>query len=181
MNRLLFYLLIPLTFLAKTSFAQDLNTTVHLTPNILSSSGSEHEGPQGLSFSIGSLKHFVVLTVEDSVPQSGILQDTLTVKDSLAHAILQHIEGQDKTASISIYPNPFIDMVTLNLENFTDDSRENYRFELFDLMGNILDTGEVSHRQEEISLNSIPKGIYILQLFKNEKELKSFKLIKSNP
>lgn len=180
MNRLHSCLLISLTFLAKTSFAQDSNTTVRLTPNILSSSGSEREGPEGLSFSVGSLNSFIVLTAEESFPQGGILQDTLTVADALTDAIPPYSKDPNETARISIYPNPFVDRITLNIENFTDDSGEIFRFELYDLMGNILNTGLVGHRQEEISLNSIPKGIFVFLLYKNEIEIKSFKLQKSN-
>lgn len=180
LNRLHFCLLIPLTFLAKTSFAQESNTTVRLTPNILSSSGSEREGPDGLSFSVGSLNSIIVLTAEDSFPQSGILQDTSTVADVLTDSIPPNSENPNETARISIYPNPFVDRITLNIANFTDDSGQNFRFELYDLMGNILITGQVGHGQEEISLNSIPKGLFVLLLYKNEKEIKSFKLIKSN-
>lgn len=170
----------PLTFLAKTSFAQDTNSTVRLTPNILSSSGSEREGPEGLSFSVGSLNSIIVLTPEDSFPQSGILQDTSTVADVLTDSIAPYSQDPNETARISVYPNPFVDRITLTIENFTGDSGENFRFELYDLMGNILNTGLVGHRQAEISLNSIPKGIFVFLLYKNEKEIKSFKLLKSN-
>lgn len=109
-----------------------------------------------------------------------MLQDTLTVADALTDAIPPYSEDPDETARISIYPNPFVDRITLNIENFVDDGKENYRFKLFDLMGNILKTGLVGDRQEEISLNSIPKGIFVFLLYKNEKEIKSFKLLKSS-
>ncbi|WP_373518340.1 T9SS type A sorting domain-containing protein [Pricia sp.] len=122
----------------------------------------------------------IVLAAQDSVSQNAILQDTTLVAAALIDSIPQISEDLEEAVSISLHPNPFVDRITLTIDGFMSESEENYHFELYDLAGNLLNTGQVGNRQEEILLNSIPKGIYILLLYKNEKEIESFKLIQSN-
>jgi len=180
LKRLQFCLLIPLTFIAKTSIAQNLNTTLPLTPNILSSSGFVCDGSQGLTFSVGSTNSVIFLSEEERFPESDKPQDTTNVAHVFDDSISQYSQDNDEATNISIYPNPFIERITLNIENFANDRQEKYRYQVLDLMGNILVARQVVNSEEEISLSSNVKGIYVLLLYKNEKEIKSFKLIKSN-
>ncbi len=181
MKRLHFCLLIPLTFIAKTSIAQNATTTVPLTTKILSASGHERDGPQGLSFSVGALNHVIFLAEDQRFPESDTFKDTISVASLLSDAISPYSEDNDEAASLSVYPNPFVDRITLNIRDFTNDRNENFQYQLVDLLGNTLKTQKVKRSIETISLDTSDTGLFVLLLFKNGIEIKSFKLIKSNP
>jgi hypothetical protein len=73
------------------------------------------------------------------------------------------------------YPNPASDFFTLKIENYTI---ENLSYKLFDAYGKIQESEKVSGNKTTISMiNKVP-GVYLLKNIDNQKEIKSFKIIK---
>lgn len=177
MNRLRIWIIFPLLFFAQTLVAQHSNTPKHLPPLILSSSGFEKIGQKKLNFSIGFIKSVLVLDASENHSQE--TESLIAGKTALNMSFgAQGIP--DKTVHILAFPNPFIDQVTLSIQNFSLENESNYQFKLFDLTGHILHLGPVVKNQKKIALSFLPKGVYFLLLYKNGKEIKSIKLIKSN-
>lgn len=75
----------------------------------------------------------------------------------------------------ALYPNPAIEYVILNIENFNN---ENFNYQLFDLKGTLLINKRINDKASVIVLGNLPIATYFLKVFENNKEVKSFKIIK---
>ena len=72
---------------------------------------------------------------------------------------------------LQVYPNPFSETIFV-------DSKENLRFELFDISGRLLKKGNVF--QQKIDLKDLNEGIYLLKLNDKEGKLQIIKKIIKN-
>jgi hypothetical protein len=84
----------------------------------------------------------------------------------------QSIENPITKNSIKIYPNPVQNELTLQLDNNVFES-----YKIVDLTGKTVANGKISGSESVISVNSISKGMYILQLI-GENQISNHKIIK---
>lgn len=82
----------------------------------------------------------------------------------------------DITLLISIYPNPFIAFVNLNVGNL---DLKNLSFRLFDLQGNLLLDKKITSAETAILMDTFAAGNYFLKVRDNHSELKTFKITKN--
>ncbi|NOQ71368.1 MAG: T9SS type A sorting domain-containing protein [Crocinitomix sp.] len=80
------------------------------------------------------------------------------------------VESKDMT-DVSIYPNPFQDVFTVN------SNGEQYQFAIYAATGQTVLAGEIGSAQTQLTLSEIADGIYYLRIYSDSSE-KSFKLIK---
>jgi len=73
---------------------------------------------------------------------------------------------------ILIYPNPFLDYLTINLEGKLDKST----YCILDQTGRVVLNGELTHLATIIDVSQLSKGLYVIQI--NQGDVMSFKLIK---
>lgn len=78
--------------------------------------------------------------------------------------------------SVSTYPNPVLDVLTLRIEGI---STENYRYELFDSKGILLETKVISDSKTSIDMINYVPSTYFLKVIDNKQELKVFKVVKN--
>ena len=74
------------------------------------------------------------------------------------------------------YPNPTTDYLTLNVSN---NEFSNLNFQLIDITGKIIETRKIVNSIETISMEELPKAIYFLKVVNNNKDVKTFKIIKN--
>ena len=74
-----------------------------------------------------------------------------------------------------VYPNPTMGAVKLVIES---EEYENLRFRLFDMNGMLLQDKKVESRETEISMENLASSVYFLKVFKNNIEVKVFKIVK---
>jgi autotransporter-associated beta strand protein len=67
-------------------------------------------------------------------------------------------------AAISLYPNPFANRVQLS-------GAEGHQLKVFDMTGRTVYSAVITSPEEKISLDRLPKGIYLFQLIKDGKAL----------
>ncbi len=79
------------------------------------------------------------------------------------------VKGQEQNISVAIYPNPATDKVTISGINTG-------QYQIADMSGKILLSGNVPQNQQ-ITINTLPAGMYILNLSVNGKSNK-LKLVK---
>ena len=77
---------------------------------------------------------------------------------------------------IQTYPNPTKDYLLLDL-NSVDFS--NLLFQLYDLKGRLIETRNISSPTEIIDMGNLPSAHYLLVVKSNDKEIKTFKVIKN--
>ena len=74
---------------------------------------------------------------------------------------------------VSIYPNPTTDYLTLKTEE-----SENISYQLFNLKGKLIENKKVTTNNTKIQMAELPQAIYFLKVAKNNRIIKSFKIIK---
>ncbi|MEI6852408.1 MAG: T9SS type A sorting domain-containing protein [Bacteroidota bacterium] len=85
------------------------------------------------------------------------------------------IDENEENKMISVYPNPFSDIITISTGNLTD-----LKVQVFDLQGkNIMErTIETSNKQLDFS--AFEQGMYLIMVLNKTNPLKTFKIQKIN-
>lgn len=91
-------------------------------------------------------------------------------------------EGIDVSAAgekvrLLVYPNPTLDNTTLVLRHY-EGNLKNFKWQLSDINGRILQSRVMESPKEQINLRSYSPGIYLLRLFYQGKQVASVKVMK---
>ncbi len=81
----------------------------------------------------------------------------------------------NKEKNIVLYPNPVKDFL------FIDFNKENYQnsnYILFDSQGKLIKKGNLNQQKSELDFSLLPTSVYIIQIFQNNQNIKTFKIIK---
>lgn len=131
--------------------------------------GGEASGTGGsVSFTVGQIAYSTNTGTNGSEIQ-GVLQpyEISTV----------HVSEIDLDISLSVFPNPTIANVILQIGEYCD---KQLTFQLIDLNGNMLECGEVSSYQTVINTNQLPASTYLIYVLnKEQKQVGSFKILKN--
>ena len=74
------------------------------------------------------------------------------------------------------YPNPTKDYLVLNVHAL---DLSNMIFQLYDVNGRLIETRTMFSPIETICMMNLPSSVYVLKVINNNKEVKSFKIIKN--
>ena len=132
-------------------------------------SGGEATGTLGtISYTIGQVNYILATGSEGTVAQ-GLQQpfEILTVTG---------IKETFITLSAKVYPNPTIEYVTLNIQN-TDLKKMSYM--MFDVQGKLITKQKITAYKTTIGMSELKPGIYVIKILNNQKEKKTFKIIKN--
>lgn len=80
---------------------------------------------------------------------------------------------EENLVSLNIYPNPTSDFISINLKENT-----NLDYKLLDLSGKEIESGTLSNLENKINLNALNTAVYLLNIYQNSKQLKSYKIVK---
>ena len=83
----------------------------------------------------------------------------------------------DTKTEIFIFPNPTTDFVNVSMQG--DEVENGQRgYKLYDIQGRLLKQGKIDQNQTQIGISHLTSSIYILQVYINNKSVKTFKLLK---
>jgi hypothetical protein len=85
-------------------------------------------------------------------------------------------EARGISLEISVYPNPTSDFLKLTIESY---KLENLSYQLYNINGDVLQNGEIIGKETVIQTGDLLPAAYFLQIRENQKELKTFKIIKN--
>lgn len=86
------------------------------------------------------------------------------------------IKETEMNISLSIFPNPTADNLTLQIRDYNN---ENLSYQLFDMQGKLLSNGQVTAQQTQINTASLSSATYFINVVNQEnKKIQSFKIIK---
>ena len=85
-------------------------------------------------------------------------------------------EARDINLLVSAYPNPTIDRLILRVDNL---EITNLTFQLYDISEKVLDSGRVSENENSIDMSRFMPAMYFLKVTENNKEIKTFRIIKN--
>lgn len=135
------------------------------------SAGGEATGSGGkASFSIGQIDYKAATgsggTITQGVQQPFEITSTTDVADFKIN-----LES-------TIYPNPVLDALTLTIP---EASSKQLQYIVVGLDGKVIDSGSVITDKTNINLGNVSSGVYFLSIRNtDQKEVKSFKIIKNN-
>jgi hypothetical protein len=112
---------------------------------------STHSGPDGYSSAEGVQQPYEIQVI------TGLNQNT------------------DINIELSIYPNPVKNTLLLKID---DDIHKNYIYYLYNANGKLLESKNILGKNSNINMEYLKAASYFLKVTANQKEIKTFKIIK---
>lgn len=137
----------------------------------INASGNDSTGDSGsVAYSIGQVFYTYIGESVYSVAQ-GIQQE------ELSETLATTENNVEPKAEIFIFPNPTTDFVTINMEGL-EFKNGPQSYQLYDIQGKLLKQDTIHENETQINLNDLSSSIYLLQVYVNNKVLKTFKILK---
>lgn len=132
-------------------------------------SGGDASGSGGsVAYSVGQVVYSTQTGTTGSIIQG--------VQQPYEISVVLGLEDHQISLNMQAYPNPTTDFLTLNIG---DNDVSNLSFQLFDLTGKLIESKKITNTIETIRMENLSSAIYFLKVSKNQKEVKTFKLIKN--
>jgi hypothetical protein len=159
---------LQLKFGAILFFALGL-TGIQAQEVITTSGGNASVSDQGsVSWSVGQVVYTTYTGTTGSVAQG--------VQQSFEISVVSGIEeARDIDLFFSAYPNPATDYLILRTDNF---EVSNLSYQLYDNNGKLLEREILSGNETIIDMSNFVPATYFLKVTGNNKEVKTFKIIK---
>ena len=96
-------------------------------------------------------------------------------------SIVTAIEGTEEISlSVSIYPNPTADFLTLSMYDEVSASNDfsKYSYQLLGMNGKLLRDTRITDIQTSIAMSNLMPATYLLKVIKDNQEVKVFKVVK---
>lgn len=131
--------------------------------------GNASSSAGSVSYSVGQLVFNTTSSSSGSVAQG--VQQPYQISTVLGLEEIQAIN-----LKLYAYPNPATDFITLKVDN--GDKNELF-FQIFDINGRILSQQKVQENETNIQVGNFTASTYFLKVFQNNKQIKTFKIIKN--
>jgi hypothetical protein len=143
-------------------------TTVHAQQVVATAGATSQTASGGISYTIGEI-------VTETFTASGT---TLTQGFQQTKLVITAINMiTDLGYTIEVFPNPATDFVKLSVSS---NKVKGLHYVLYDINGKTIATKQLESTETTIPFSDISCASYILKVFDGQKEVKSFKIIKSN-
>lgn len=84
-------------------------------------------------------------------------------------------EAKGINLSVSAYPNPTTDYLTLEVKNF---ELSKLHYQLYDMNGKLLQSEKITGKRTSVVMNHLISASYFVKVFQARQEIKTFKIIK---
>ena len=136
----------------------------------ITASGGDASGSGGtVAYSVGQIVYTTYTSSSGSVAQG--VQQPYEISSVLG------IDNPTINLQLSAYPNPTSNFLQLNVGK-TDLSA--CSFQLIDINGKLLESRKINNSIEKIGLENLSSATYFLKVSINNKEVKIFKIIKTD-
>lgn len=133
-------------------------------------SGGNSAGVNGnLSYTVGQVIYTTHFGSNGSIVQG--VQQPFEIQTLLG------LDNININLQLSVYPNPTANLLSLDVKNY---NFENLQYQLFDINGRIILFGKIVQESTQLQLDVFPAAIYLLKVTDNNKEIKTFKIIKKD-
>ncbi len=141
---------------------------LHAQEAVTATSGNASGSGGSVSYSIGQVLYTTNIETGSSVAQG--------VQQPYEISIIPGIENVNISLTVKAYPNPTTNFVLLKIES--KNSKE-MSYQLFDVNGKCFDTKKLEGNEITIPMEQYVAGTYFLKIMKNNREVKTFKIIKN--
>ena len=138
---------------------------------VIPATGGEASGSGGsASYTVGQVVYTTNVGTNGNSVAEGVQQPyEISVVTSIP-------EAKDINLSVSAYPNPTTNYLTVKVENH---ETANLQYMVFDINGKILQTVKATGTETKIETNNLVPANYFVKILDNKKEIKVFKIIKT--
>jgi hypothetical protein len=157
-NKTLFFLAFLLSFsmIAQTSH------------QVLSATGGDASGSGGsVAYSVGQIVYTTSTGTTGSVAQ-GVEQayeiSSVGIKETALNI------------SLSIFPNPTSDYLTLKVEDYNN---EVLSYHLIDEQGKLVMNEQITNQDTQLAMSTLARGAYFINVLQANKKIQTFKIIKN--
>ena len=91
-------------------------------------------------------------------------------------SIVLGVDENSIKLELTAYPNPTTNYLTLNLGK---TELSNLNFQLYDMSGKLIESNKITSTIETIRMENLPSSTYFLKVTNDNKEVKTFKIIKN--
>jgi len=88
-------------------------------------------------------------------------------------------EAKGINLTVSVYPNPTTDYLTLEVDASTTLSIQSMIYQLFDMNGKLLQSEKITGNQTSIVMSNLVPATYFVKVIQGNKEVKTFKIVKN--
>ena len=136
----------------------------------ISTTGGNASGSGGsVSYSVGQVVYTTHTGTSGSVAEGVQQPYEISVVTGLE-------EAQSINLSVTAYPNPTTDYLTLRIDEF---EISNLSFQLYDMNGKLLQNEKITGNQTSIVMSNLLPATYFVKVIRGNKEVKTFKIIKN--
>ncbi|WP_046755670.1 T9SS type A sorting domain-containing protein [Kordia jejudonensis] len=145
-----------------------LGTTFLCAQESVNATGGTGTGTNGnTSFSVGQLMYTTQTGTNGSVAQG--VQQSFEISTTLG------IEVTNIELNAVVFPNPTTNYVNLQLKEL---EKSNLKFQVMDISGRVLSAKKITADQTKINMQQLAAATYFISVFKENKIIKTFKIIK---
>ena len=136
----------------------------------ITAAGGEASGSGGaVSYSVGQVVYTTNTGANGSIAQGVQQPYEISVITGLEEAKGMELE-------CAVYPNPATDFLTFKVKNY---AHMNLSYQLFDMNGKLIENRKITSNETQINIGMLVPGTYFLKVFDNQKEIKTFQIIKN--
>ena len=136
----------------------------------VNATGGDSSGSGGsASYSVGQVIYTTNTGTNGSVAQGVQQPFEISVVTGLE-------EAKGINLSVSAYPNPTTDFLTLEVKEF---DISNLNFQLYEMSGKLLQSKKITSNQTNIVMSNLVPATYFIKVIQGNKEVKTFKIIKT--
>ncbi len=137
---------------------------------VVTTGGDASSSAGSVSYSVGQVVYTTSTGTNGSVAQGVQQPYEISVTTAIA-------EAKGINLSMSVYPNPTTNRLTLKVADYESD---NLSYHLFDVTGKLVKMKKVTDPETQIIMQDMKPGVYFLKVIDDDKEIKTFKVIKKN-
>jgi hypothetical protein len=146
-----------------------LGLTGLLAQESVNATGGNASGSGGsVSYSVGQVAHQTHAGTNGSVAEGVQQPYEISVVSAIKEAIGINL-------SVTAYPNPTTDHLTLSIDEF---ELSDLAFHLYDINGRVLQNGKITSDRTSIAMGNLAPATYYIKVVQDNKEIKTFKIIK---
>ncbi len=144
-------------------------TTLHAQESLNTAGGNGSGSGGSVSYSVGQVVYTTNIETNGSVAHG--VQQPFEIS-----IVTGTLEAKGIILSVAAYPNPTTDYLTLEVNDFNLSA---LTYHLHNMNGKILKSEKITGNQTRIDMSSLVPATYFVKVTRENKEVKTFKIIKN--
>jgi hypothetical protein len=150
------------------AFLLSFSVNAQTSHQVLSATGGDASGSGGsVAYSVGQIVYTTSTGTSGSVAQ-GVEQayeiSSVGIKETALNI------------SLSIFPNPTSDYLTLKVEDYNNEALS---YSLLDEQGKLVLNEQITNQDTQVAMSTLARGAYFINVLQENKKIQTFKIIKN--